>query len=337
MESVVRPQRPGRRRLRWSPVVLALVVSIAGFLTPQRAEAAPTIPLSGQGPGSSSIVALSAGVYLVEISYSSNTDDWGGTNFIAHLETVSGQEGEYLTNDIAASGSLRQVVRFAAAQSVWLDVTNAAQSAIWNASLTRLGAADASGVPFSASYAGRDVAGPLQLPVGLYRATVSYSDNADSYGATNFIMHFDGEGTWGESVFNDIATSGSVSKNLRVTQAGLYWFNVSDAAQGAQWSIMVTSLDSAKAKFSATPTPKISGKAKVGKKLKAKTGTWKPSGVSLAYQWYRNSSKIGGATGAGYKLTKKDRGKKIKVAVTGSKAGYASVTKTSKATAKVKK
>lgn len=35
------------------------------------------------------------------------------------------------------------------------------------------------------------------------------------------------------------------------------------------------------------PTPKISGTVRVGKTLTAKVGTWKPSGVSLKYQWYR--------------------------------------------------
>ncbi|MDF1487705.1 hypothetical protein [Tessaracoccus caeni] len=88
-------------------------------------------------------------------------------------------------------------------------------------------------------------------------------------------------------------------------------------------------------KLSSTPMPKITGTAKVGKTLKVKAGSWKPSGVKLSYQWYRGSSKIKGATKSSYKLTSKDKGKTIKVKVTGKKTGYKTVARTSKATATV--
>jgi 5-hydroxyisourate hydrolase-like protein (transthyretin family) len=84
-------------------------------------------------------------------------------------------------------------------------------------------------------------------------------------------------------------------------------------------------------------TPSISGKAKVGKKLTAKAGTWGPSPVKLAYKWYANGKAIKGATKSSYKIAKSVKGKKITVKVTGSKAGYATVTKASKATKKVAK
>jgi flagellum-specific peptidoglycan hydrolase FlgJ len=87
--------------------------------------------------------------------------------------------------------------------------------------------------------------------------------------------------------------------------------------------------------FSTVATPKISGTARVGLRLKAGTGTWKPSGVSFSYQWYRNGKAISGATASSYTLAKKDSGTTIKVKVTGKKAGYTATAKTSKATAKV--
>ncbi|MEA5118602.1 MAG: peptidoglycan-binding protein, partial [Propionicimonas sp.] len=90
-------------------------------------------------------------------------------------------------------------------------------------------------------------------------------------------------------------------------------------------------------KLSATPTPTISGTAKVAVKLTAKPGTWKPSGTSLGYQWYRDGKAIKNATKASYTLTKSDQGKRITVKVTGKKSGYTTVTKTSKQTAKVAK
>lgn len=88
-------------------------------------------------------------------------------------------------------------------------------------------------------------------------------------------------------------------------------------------------------KLTATPTPKISGTAKVGKTLTAKVGTWKPKTVTLAYQWYRSGKAIPGATKRTYKLTPADKGTRVTAKVTGSKVGYAPKTKTSKATRKV--
>lgn len=82
-------------------------------------------------------------------------------------------------------------------------------------------------------------------------------------------------------------------------------------------------------------TPTISGTPKVGKKLTAKPGIWGPGTVSKKYQWYRGSTKITGATKSTYTLTRYDKGKTIKVKVTGSKSGYITASKTSKPTAKV--
>lgn len=74
--------------------------------------------------------------------------------------------------------------------------------------------------------------------------------------------------------------------------------------------------------FSTKPKPTVSGTAKVGKKLTAKAGTWKPSSAKLSYQWYRGSSKIVGATKKTYTLAKADKGKTVKVKVTAKKSGY---------------
>jgi Zn-dependent metalloprotease len=83
--------------------------------------------------------------------------------------------------------------------------------------------------------------------------------------------------------------------------------------------------------------PTISGKAVVGKKLKANTGSWNPADVSFAYQWLRNGNPIAGATGSKYKLKNADKGKRIAVRVTGSKPGFTAASATSPPTKKVKK
>jgi hypothetical protein len=86
-------------------------------------------------------------------------------------------------------------------------------------------------------------------------------------------------------------------------------------------------------KLTKTPKPKVSGTAKVGKKLTAKPGAWKPKGVKLSYQWLRGGKSIKGATTSTYKVVKADVGKKLSVKVTGKKSGYKTVSKTSSAKA----
>lgn len=98
-------------------------------------------------------------------------------------------------------------------------------------------------------------------------------------------------------------------------------------ATASKTSVSVT----ARAVLTKTPTPKITGTATVGKKLKAVAGTWAPAKVTLKYQWLRSGKAIAGATTSTYTLKAADRGKKISVKVTGSKATYKSVSKTSTA------
>ncbi len=79
------------------------------------------------------------------------------------------------------------------------------------------------------------------------------------------------------------------------------------------------------------PTPKVSGTFKVGKTVKAVVGAVSPAGVTAKYQWLRNGKAIKKATKASYKLTAKDKGRKVNVKVTYSKAGLTTVVKTSAA------
>lgn len=77
-----------------------------------------------------------------------------------------------------------------------------------------------------------------------------------------------------------------------------------------------------------TATPTISGTVKVGQKLTAKPGAW-TTGTSFSYQWYVAGKKVSGATTATYALRSADRGKTVSVNVSGRKAGYTTVTKSS--------
>ncbi|HMQ66420.1 MAG TPA: CHAP domain-containing protein [Arachnia sp.] len=77
--------------------------------------------------------------------------------------------------------------------------------------------------------------------------------------------------------------------------------------------------------------PVIEGAAKVGKRLTAEAGDWKPGTVKLTYQWLRDGERIDGATKPAYTLKQADKGAKITVTVEGSRTGFASASKTSKA------
>ncbi|MRJ76720.1 hypothetical protein GEV29_09245 [Aeromicrobium sp. SMF47] len=81
----------------------------------------------------------------------------------------------------------------------------------------------------------------------------------------------------------------------------------------------------------------ISGTAKVGRTLRAKTGSWGPAPVTSSYKWYRNGRAISGQKKSTYKVRKADVGKRITVRVTQRKSSYVTVSKLSSKTAKVKK
>ena len=75
--------------------------------------------------------------------------------------------------------------------------------------------------------------------------------------------------------------------------------------------------------FTLRKAPAISGKAKVGKRLRATSGVWSPAPAGVRYTWLRNGKAVPGRTGATYALKKADRGKRIQVRVTVRRSGYA--------------
>ncbi|WGX98004.1 hypothetical protein [Nocardioides sp. L-11A] len=81
--------------------------------------------------------------------------------------------------------------------------------------------------------------------------------------------------------------------------------------------------------FTLAVAPKVAGKARVGKVLKVKGLTWSPAPGKVSYQWLRNGKAIKKATRASYRITRKDRGKRVSVRVTASASGLASTSWTS--------
>jgi hypothetical protein len=82
-------------------------------------------------------------------------------------------------------------------------------------------------------------------------------------------------------------------------------------------------------------TPTISGRARVGRTLTARHGTWSP-GTTFSYAWFASGKKIAHRSGSTLRLTKAQRGKRITVRVTGKKPGYTTLSKTSARTSKVR-
>lgn len=101
----------------------------------------------------------------------------------------------------------------------------------------------------------------------------------------------------------------------------------------------------------AATAPALSGTAKVGKTISATRGSWSGNRITYAYKWYSCTAKasavrasaparadkctvIKGKTAATYKLTSKEKGKYVRVAVTATTAA-GSVAVTTKSTGKI--
>jgi hypothetical protein len=130
------------------------------------------------------------------------------------------------------------------------------------------------------------------------------------------------------------AIPGGVSRTYVLTaqDAGQVITVTTNSAKAGYRSVIKTSNGTAKvlpAALTATPTPTISGSAKVGQTLTAKVAAWAPAPVTLGYQWNRNGEAIPNAIKNTYVLTATDKGAVITVGVSGSKPGYGSAVKTS--------
>lgn len=154
-------------------------------------------------------------------------------------------------------------------------------------------------------------------------------------------------GTWGPGTVtltyqwyrSGTAISGATATTYKLTSAELgraMTVRVTGSETGFTAVNKVSSATAAVLKgFTSAPTPTISGTAKVNLTLTAKPGTWGPGTVTLKYQWYRSGAAISGATASTYKLTGTDYKAVITVRVTGSEAGYLTLTKASAGTAAV--
>lgn len=119
---------------------------------------------------------------------------------------------------------------------------------------------------------------------------------------------------------------------------------ISKSLVGERLSVRVTgrtdgfatasSFSRASARVLASAAPALSGTPVAGRKIVAKATGWTP-GARLAYQWHANGKVIPGAKKSTLIIPSSAIGARITVTVTGTKPGYATVVRTSRASSKV--
>ncbi|MEI5676132.1 MULTISPECIES: immunoglobulin-like domain-containing protein [unclassified Nocardioides] len=77
-------------------------------------------------------------------------------------------------------------------------------------------------------------------------------------------------------------------------------------------------------------TVQVKGRAAPGRTLVAVVRRWGPAPVTVVYQWLRDGKVVRGAKATGYRVRRVDRGHRLSVRVTVTKAGYVAVTKVSR-------
>lgn len=90
------------------------------------------------------------------------------------------------------------------------------------------------------------------------------------------------------------------------------------------------------ASFVQSSAPRITGRLRVGRTLKAAPGTWTPAPSTVRYQWLANGKKIRRATKPQLRLTTALRGKKVAVRITLGRPGTTTKVVTVKKAGKVR-
>lgn len=82
--------------------------------------------------------------------------------------------------------------------------------------------------------------------------------------------------------------------------------------------------------FQMSARPRLRGTARVGSRLVATAGTWSPKPEKVRFSWLRNGKVIKGATRKAYRVTRRDRGKRISVRVKVVRSGFTSAAASSR-------
>jgi hypothetical protein len=80
-------------------------------------------------------------------------------------------------------------------------------------------------------------------------------------------------------------------------------------------------------KLLAAPNPRLTGIARYGQVLQVLPGSWLPTGVTFRYQWYVDLKPVPAWSASSYRLPLSSIGHSVWAVVTGTKAGYAPLSK----------
>jgi len=298
------------RRTVWVTAVALVLVPVAGVLPAHADDAPPPVEIVGPVIG----VPAIAGTPRVGEVLTADPGAWDPTLVLSYQWS---RDGVALPG---ATGSSYLVVPADAGASLTVTVTGASEGV----------------EPTSAT---SDPTAPVAL--GLLTAPVPTIAGTARVGVTLTAR----PGTWAPAATvtyqwyrSGTAISGATKPTYTLAAADLgKRLTVAVTGSSVGYATATTTSAATAAVASGTLTtvvPTISGTAAVGRTLTARPGTWAPS-ATFSYQWYRSGTAISGATKSTYVLVAADLGKTVTVKVTGSRSGYATVTKSSAATAKV--
>ncbi|MFT3888599.1 MAG: hypothetical protein QM713_10610 [Arachnia sp.] len=297
---------------------LALALVLTGLSAPS-AGAADKATVTGTGTGVSQRFRVDPGIYQLDFSFSGTPKD------VVEAYVVSEDLGDLTmaTLDLASSGSSRRYVP-SNGEELWIDV-EAAAGVTWTAALTRATFPTTVTNSLSATGRGMNASNLVLLESGMYSYTASYSGNTSAGKPLSIgILVMGAEGA--HALVNEQqSASGKTTGTFTLEQRGIVWVDPL-ALPASTWTVDATY--QGLPALRTTPTPTISGTVAVGQKLTAVPGTW-DAGVKLSYQWLRNGTAISGATASTYTVATADKGTQLSVAVTGTKQGFLSATKTS--------
>jgi hypothetical protein len=150
-------------------------------------------------------------------------------------------------------------------------------------------------------------------------------------------------GTWGPAPVtlayqwlsngSPVAGATSATYSVPASQAGRQLSVRVTGSKAGHTSATATSAPTAKVApgtITVTGKPKIAGKAKVGKTLTLKPGSYAPAGAKLTFQWYADGKKIKKAKGTTLAVTKALVGRTVTVKVTVTLTGYTTLVLTTK-------
>ena len=295
--------------------------------TPTAAKPATSATLSGKGYSQTDPISMEPGYYEVIFTYKNNVDPAHERYMAANL--YNGERAVWIVDEFAEAHTVRRVVLLRKGET-HLSVM-ASDNAEWTASLKKLTPPTKPKSALAVEGTGTGSGTLFLLKEGTYELTAAWSNNNGPHGDERAEINVRRPDGLAHNLAYEQTTSGKKNYHLNVWEDGIYWIDV-DAHSTTDWAVV---MEPTPDNFWVQVRPSISGTAKLGSTLTARTGTWSPKPTKSTYQWLRSGTTIKGATSSTYKPTSADCGKALSVKVTGTRTGRVTESVTSKATAKV--